>query len=53
MFFTMYTLIYTKFVLWGHAVEMDAPQWQDAEGNKVDKAFALGHPVKTNYYTLT
>ena len=24
----------------------DAPQWQDVEGNEVDKAFALGHPVK-------
>ena len=24
----------------------DAPQWQDVEGNEVDKAFALGHPMK-------
>ena len=46
MLFTMYTLIYAKFVSWGHAVEMDAPEWQDAEGNKVHKEMALGHPVK-------
>ena len=25
MLSTMYTLIYAKFVLWGHAIEMDAP----------------------------
>jgi len=44
--FTMYTLIYSKFVKWGHAIEMVEEEWQDADGNEVEESLALGNPVK-------
>ena len=50
MMLDMYSMIYALFVLWGHAVELEHPQWQDQEGNEVPEDQALGSIVK---YKLT
>ena len=50
MMFDMYTMVYALFVEWGHAVELEHPQWQDQEGNEVPEDQALGSKVK---YKLT
>ena len=50
MMLDMYVLIYALFVDWGHAVELEHPQWQDADGNEVPEEEALGCKVK---YKLT
>ena len=42
MMLDMYVLIYALFVDWGHAVELEHPQWQDADGNEVPEEEALG-----------
>ena len=47
MMFDMHTtMIYGLFLVWGHAVELEHPQWQDADGNEVPKHEALWSKVR-------
>ena len=46
MMLDIYTMIYALFVQWGHAVELEYPQWQNQAGNEVPEHEALGSIVK-------